>query len=106
MVQRKGMLGLVRFRMLRAGISKYSTLRLASSSGLWAASRAMPTSAMAYFRLLFAFWQEVCATKCSAAEILPVLWGRQFCLQPPFLGGFFGAFESLRPRERRSEEHT
>src|ERR1035438_8939619 len=62
MVQRKGMLGLVRFRMLRAGISKYSTLRLASSSWLWAASRAMPTSAMAYFRLLFAFWQEgICA---------------------------------------------
>src|ERR1039457_5400285 len=67
MVQRKGMLGLVRFRMLRAGISKYSTLRLASSSGLWAASRAMPTSAMAYFRLLFAFWQEVQAILLAAA---------------------------------------
>src|ERR1035438_9245847 len=58
MVQRKGMLGLVRFRMLRAGISKYSTLRLASSSGLWAASLAIPTRAMVYLRLLFAFWQE------------------------------------------------
>jgi hypothetical protein len=52
------MLGLVRFKMLRAGISKYSTLRLVASSWLWAASRAMPTSAMSYLRLLFAFWQE------------------------------------------------
>src|ERR1035441_8272729 len=58
MVQRNGMLGLVRFRMLRAGISKYSTLRLASSSSLSAASLAIPTRAMVYLRLLFAFWQE------------------------------------------------
>src|ERR1039458_10325254 len=57
MVQRKGMLGLVRFRILRAGISKYSTLRLVSRVWLWAASLAIPTSAMGYFRLLFAFWQ-------------------------------------------------
>src|ERR1035441_7703574 len=57
MVQRNGMLGLVRFRMLRAGISKYSTLRLASSSSLCAASLAIPTRAMLYLRLLFAYWQ-------------------------------------------------
>src|ERR1035438_4507193 len=80
MVQRKGMLGLVRFRMLRAGISKYSTLRLASSSGLWAASRAMPTSAMAYFRLLFAFWQEVCATTIQC--ILVILLAAQTAPSP------------------------
>src|ERR1700687_6176579 len=58
MVQRNGMLGLVRFRMLRAGISKYSTLRLASSSSLSAASLAIPTRAILYLRLLFASWQE------------------------------------------------
>src|SRR3989442_137301 len=38
------MLGLVRFRMLRAGISKYCTCALASSSSLSEARRAMPTS--------------------------------------------------------------
>src|ERR1035441_7796816 len=46
MVHWKGMLGLVRFRMLRASISKYSTGEqagpLASSSSLWAAILAMP----------------------------------------------------------------
>ena len=38
----------------RAGISKYRTARFASSSGLSAAIRAMPTSAIPYFRLFFA----------------------------------------------------
>src|SRR5215472_15422788 len=51
MVHWNGMLGLVRFRMLRAGISKYSTERLASRSGLWAASRAIPTSAITIYSL-------------------------------------------------------
>src|SRR5450759_3708372 len=69
MVQRNGMLGLVRFRMLRAGISKYSTLRLASSSSLSAASLAIPTRAMPYLRLLFAFWQE--EFWCPAQAIPP-----------------------------------
>src|SRR5579883_3285742 len=54
MVQRNGMLGLVRLRMDRVGISKYWTARFASSRGLWEAKRAMPTSAMPYFRLFFA----------------------------------------------------
>src|SRR5207249_3379544 len=36
--------GLVRLRMLRAGISKYCTCALASSSSLSEARRAMPTS--------------------------------------------------------------
>src|SRR5271169_1776632 len=44
MVQRKGMVGLQRFKTLRVGISKYSTWRLASSSSLWEASFAMPTN--------------------------------------------------------------
>src|SRR4051794_3034628 len=48
------MLGLVRFRMDRVGISKYSTSRFASSSALSEASRAMPTRAMPHIRLLFA----------------------------------------------------
>src|ERR1017187_7774172 len=81
MVQRKGMLGLVRFRMLRAGISKYSTLRLASSSWLCAASLAIPTRAMAYFRLLFAFWQEEFSrgrpfglARASYARAGPLAW--------------------------------
>src|SRR4051794_18631035 len=40
------MLGLVRFRMLRVAISKYSTDFFDSRIGLSAASRAMPTSAI------------------------------------------------------------
>src|ERR1017187_7333411 len=48
MVHWKGMLGLVRLRMLRAPISKYLTAAsagpLASSSSLWAAILAMPIS--------------------------------------------------------------
>src|SRR5579872_3497380 len=51
MVHRNGIFGLVRFRMLRAAISKYWTWRLASSRGLWDASRAMPTSAISLFSL-------------------------------------------------------
>src|ERR1039458_8313314 len=58
MVQRNGMLGLVRFRMLREGISRYSTVRLDSRSTLCAARRAMPTSSIPQFRLLFAYLQE------------------------------------------------
>src|SRR5207302_7681655 len=45
------MLGLVRLRMVRAAISKYSTVRLASRSWLSAASRAIPTSAIGLFSL-------------------------------------------------------
>src|SRR4051794_22245792 len=51
------MLDLVRLRMVRAAISKYSTERLASRSWPSAASRAIPTSAIPYFRLLFAWLQ-------------------------------------------------
>src|SRR5438067_291479 len=51
MVHWNGMLGLVRLRMVRAAISKYSTVRLASRSWLSAASRAIPTSAIRVFSL-------------------------------------------------------
>src|SRR5215468_10163798 len=51
------MLGLVRLRMLRDGISKYWTRDLASRSSLSEARRAIPTSAIPDFRLLFAIWQ-------------------------------------------------
>src|ERR1035438_5379744 len=59
MVQSNIMLGLVRLRMLRVGISKYWTCRLASRSSLSEASRAMPINAMSHFRFLFAYWQVV-----------------------------------------------
>src|SRR5438874_1103349 len=49
MVQRNGMLGLDLFSSERVGISKYSTFRLASSSSLWEASRAIPTNCIAQF---------------------------------------------------------
>src|ERR1700736_1745045 len=48
MVQAKGMPGLVRFRRLWAGSSKYSTWRFDSSSSLSAASFAMPISTLVY----------------------------------------------------------
>src|SRR3954467_5959803 len=59
------MLGLVRLRIVRAAISKYSTERLASRSWLSAASRAIPTSAILYFRLLFACLQGKLWMRCD-----------------------------------------
>src|SRR5262249_11770073 len=63
------MWGLVRFRMLRAGNSKYWTSRFASNNSLCDAMRARPTSAMFYFRFLFAllqgqFWGGARAPAC------------------------------------------
>src|SRR3954447_8444946 len=46
MGHRNGMVGLVRFRIDRVGISKYWTTRFASRRGLSDARRAIPTSAM------------------------------------------------------------
>ena len=34
---------------------------------------------------------------CSAAEVLPVLWGRQSCLQPPFQTALLDMRESSIP---------
>src|SRR5580704_2455034 len=51
MVQRNGIPGLVRFKMLRLGISKYCTWRFASSSSLCDASFAMPTKPITLFSL-------------------------------------------------------
>src|ERR1022692_885520 len=37
------------------------------------------------------------AGSCSAAEVLPVLWGRQSCLQPPFQTALLDMRESSMP---------
>src|SRR5690349_20563865 len=69
------MLGLVRLRMLRVGISRYSTARFDSRSRLSAARRAMPTSAMPHFRLLFACLQVPFCRVSARDPVDPVVGG-------------------------------
>src|ERR1700722_20819705 len=96
MVQRNGMLGVVRLRMLRAAISKYCTSDLASSSSLWAAILAMPiNSGIPYFRFLFA---------CMQAP--PQGDARQANAQHPLTMAFL--FQAARAglQEIRQRDHT
>src|SRR5258708_3040855 len=61
------MFGFERLSSERVGSSKYSTERFASRSSLWEAKRAIPTSGIPYFRLLFALLQ---AEKSRATELI------------------------------------
>src|SRR5256885_8648326 len=63
------MLGLVRLRIVREAISKYSTLRLVSRSWLSAASLAIPTSAISLVSLFIRL-----IASCRNADVRSAFW--------------------------------